>query len=28
MVILLVYVAPGGVASFVHYISRRWRRKT
>jgi branched-chain amino acid transport system permease protein len=28
MVILFVYVAPGGVASFVHYVSRRWRRKT
>ena len=27
MVILFVYVAPGGVASFVHYVSKRWRRK-
>jgi len=28
MVILFMYLAPGGVASFVHYVSRRWRRKT
>lgn len=28
MVILFMYLAPGGVASFVHYVSKRWRRKT
>jgi branched-chain amino acid transport system permease protein len=28
MVILFMYLAPGGVASFVHRISERWRRRT
>jgi branched-chain amino acid transport system permease protein len=27
MVILFMYLAPGGVASFVHYVSKRWRRR-
>ncbi|HSN20860.1 MAG TPA: branched-chain amino acid ABC transporter permease [Usitatibacter sp.] len=28
MVILFMYLAPGGVAGFVHRISRSWRRRT
>jgi branched-chain amino acid transport system permease protein len=28
MVILFMYLAPGGVASFVHRISKSWRRRT
>jgi len=28
MVILFMYLAPGGVASFAHYVSKRWRRRT
>jgi len=28
MVILFMYLAPGGVAGFVHYVSKRWRRRT
>ena len=28
MEILFIYLAPGGVASFVHYVSKRWRRRT
>src|SRR6185437_7564894 len=28
MVILFMYLAPGGVASFIHRISERWRRRT
>jgi branched-chain amino acid transport system permease protein len=27
MVILFMYLAPGGVAGFVHYVSKRWRRR-